>query len=99
MLGDTDHPLNQQGRTQAEGLQASLSAGGSDADALMASELVMCSPLTRAVQTCLIGLAPMLTQRPDVPLLLNPNLREKRNFGVSVPAVSRTTRPPSLPSR
>jgi len=81
MLGDTDHPLNQQGRTQAEGLQASLSAGGSDADALMASELVMCSPLTRAVQTCLIGLAPMLTQRPDVPLLLNPNLREKRNFG------------------
>ncbi|KAL1504451.1 hypothetical protein AB1Y20_010857 [Prymnesium parvum] len=81
MIGDTDHPLNRVGRAQAERLHAVLEAGGADADALMASDLVMCSPLTRAVQTCLIGLAPMLARRPDARLLLNPNLREKRNLG------------------
>ena len=81
MLGDTDHPLNHVGRVQAEALQASLLAGGADAEALLASELLLCSPLTRAVQTCLIGLAPMLEGRAAGTLRLNPNLREKRNFG------------------
>ena len=69
MLSDVDHPLNATGRVQAErlaeavrGLQQARGGGAADdeAAALLDAELVLCSPLTRAVQTCLIGLAPML---------------------------------------
>eukprot|EP00966_Prymnesium_polylepis_P154549 3568543-Prymnesium_polylepis.1 len=85
MLSTVDHPLNEAGRDQAEGLQASLRAGGAEAAALMASDAVMCSPLTRAIETCLIGLQPMLTAPTaaggEHVVVLNPNLREKRNFG------------------
>jgi len=107
-----------------------------EAARLLRAELVMCSPLTRAIQTCLIGMQPLLlpaqgacapaatSQRPNVAeaeadadvslaaavvakalevaysqldleeprqqqatvmtahtVMLNPNLREKRNFG------------------
>jgi hypothetical protein len=99
MLSDVDHPLNQLGRLQAEGLAAHLAAeiavcaaGGAAAKAsgLLDVQAVLCSPLTRAVQTCLIGLRPLLLAQPAVgggvvpPRVgvvdLNPNMREKRNL-------------------
>eukprot|EP00760_Papus_ankaliazontas_P012516 PhM_4_TR15341/c0_g1_i1/m.94665 len=44
------------------------------------SRQVVCSPLTRAVQTALIGLQPLLG-REGRSVILSPNVREKRNFG------------------
>lgn len=83
MMSDVDHPLNEKGREQAEGLLNSIKAGGAHAEELLAVPAVMCSPLTRAVQTCLIGLEPLLLQEGCDPysVALNPNLREKRNLG------------------
>ena len=66
-----------------------------EAQRLLRAELIMCSPLTRAIETCLIGLQPLLLPAHPVEggsaaetgssgrhgVLLNPNLREKRNFG------------------
>jgi len=100
MLSDVDHPLNQLGRLQAEGLAAHLAAemsagaAGAPVSGVLDVQAVLCSPLTRAVQTCLIGLRPLLLARPageraedDVPAAprigvveLNPNMREKRNL-------------------
>lgn len=96
MLSDTDHPLNAAGRAQAESLRDALSAeaaeaaaseGGPSTTSLLSVQAVMCSPLTRALETCLIALSPILVA-PAVAaavappaVLLNPNLREKRNFG------------------
>lgn len=83
MLSDVDHPLNEAGRAQAEELRAGVLAGGDAAATLASAQAVWCSPLTRAVQTCLIGLQPMLLPEglPARAVALNPNLREKRNFG------------------
>mmetsp|Transcript_6825 Transcript_6825/g.15324 ORF Transcript_6825/g.15324 Transcript_6825/m.15324 type:complete len:230 (+) Transcript_6825:666-1355(+) len=83
MLSNVDHPLNEAGRSQAEGLQSRLSSGGAAAEEMAGAELIMCSPLTRALQTCLIGLQPILVPADGIGrgVLLNPNLREKRNFG------------------
>ena len=85
MLADVDHPLNATGRAQAETLLAALHAGGPHADELLRAEAVMCSPLTRALQTCLIGLQPLLLPAGEGAAArvvdLNPNLREKRNAG------------------
>jgi broad specificity phosphatase PhoE len=88
MLSDVDHPLNEAGRQQAEALRDSIvaaaeSGASPDATSLLTAQEIMCSPLTRAVQTCLIGMEPVLLQRGAEPrhVLLNPNLREKRNFG------------------
>jgi hypothetical protein len=100
MLSDVDHPLNKLGRQQAEGLavhlaaEASAGTAGASASGLLDVQAVLCSPLTRAVQTCLIGLRPLLVIQPagertggDVPAAprvgvveLNPNMREKRNL-------------------
>jgi len=84
MLSDVDHPLTAEGRAQAEALAAQLSAAAGatpGGDSLLESTQVLCSPLTRAVQTCLIGLAPLLAgEGPRVRVVtLDPNLREKRN--------------------
>ena len=88
MLSATDHPLNETGRQQAESLCASLKAGGAHADEMLKAERVMCSPLTRAIQTCLIGIEPLLLRpfggdgvQSGTKVHLNPNLREKRNAG------------------
>jgi len=80
MLSDVDHPLNEVGRAQAEKLSEQLGGTSAEAAAMRGAALVICSPLTRAVQTCLIALAPMLDKSPRA-VCLNPALREKRNFG------------------
>ena len=87
MLSAVDHPLNANGRAQAEKLAERIAEGGADADEFLRAQLVVCSPLTRAIQTCLVGVAPLLgthgtgSDRPRGHVLLNPNAREKRNFG------------------
>lgn len=91
MLSDVDHHLNLLGRKQAERLAAHLMSEFSIDDGAKSGiagvQAVMCSPLTRAVQTCMIGLRPLLVAGPagsDHPQIqmveLNPNLREKRNL-------------------
>ena len=62
MLSAVDHPLNETGRSQAERLAEHLAAGGSEAEEVLKATLVVCSPLTRAIQTCLVGLAPLLAR-------------------------------------
>lgn len=82
MLSAVDHPLNDTGRSQAEGLARHLAAGGNEAEEVLKATLVVCSPLTRAIQTCLVGLAPLLAREGGARgVQLNPNAREKRNFG------------------
>lgn len=82
MLSAVDHPLNDTGRSQAESLARHLAAGGSEAEEVLKATLVVCSPLTRAIQTCLVGLAPLLAREGGArSVQLNPNAREKRNFG------------------
>jgi len=83
MMSAVDHPLNDTGRGQAESLARHLAAGGSEAEEVMKATLVVCSPLTRAIQTCLVGLAPLLAHEGSGArsVQLNPNAREKRNFG------------------
>lgn len=47
---------------------------------LCAAQLVICSPLTRALQTCFIGLHQLLAAR-GLPVVLKANAREKLNAG------------------
>ena len=120
MLSTVDHPLNEAGKEQAEGLRTALCEGvdrcADDALELMKAQAVWSSPLTRALETCLIALQPLIVQRSGpgcngtrggggggaatggaaeaaggeaaaaaavepLTVALNPNLREKRNFG------------------
>lgn len=83
MLADVDHPLNATGRAQSESLLDALKQGGPQAEEMLQAEVVICSPLTRALQTCLIGLEPLLLPEGGAARVvdLNPNLREKRNAG------------------
>ena len=48
---------------------------------LCATPLLLCSPLTRALQTCLIGLAPILASRAELTVTLAPNARERFTGG------------------
>ncbi|KAG8460653.1 hypothetical protein KFE25_011428 [Diacronema lutheri] len=47
---------------------------------LVGVQMVACSPLTRAMQTCVIALAPLMRHR-GCRLRVCPNLREKKNLG------------------
>lgn len=86
LLGQVDHPLTLLGWQQCIDLEAKLAAadnhleaGGDMMSKLLAAEVVLASPLTRAVQTALIGIRPLL-KRTGV-LRLCRNAREKRNLG------------------
>ena len=96
MYSQVDHPLSAGGRRQAEALAEAIQAGiaaGTAAGAtaeqqkeaaalqdLCASKLVLSSPLTRALQTCLMALGPALRERQQV-VRLSPNARERLNHG------------------
>jgi len=88
MVKETDHPLSIKGREQAEALSEKLQqlARGAEvdprADAMLSPDAVWVSPLTRAVQTAVIGLGPLLT-RPEglSKMTLLANAREKKNMG------------------
>jgi len=91
LYSQVDHPLNMLGREQAEGLAQKLaqaaSAPAADSEAAMlrdlcGAKLILCSPLTRALQTCLIALGHACNLRsPGRYVHLAPNAREKRNHG------------------
>lgn len=93
LYSQVDHPLNAKGRQQAEGLAASLAAASSSRLELVSDEacalrelcaapLVLCSPLTRALQTCLIGLGAACGLREAARRVrLVPAARERRNHG------------------
>lgn len=91
LYSQVDHPLNMLGREQAEGLAQKLaqaaSAPAADSEAAMlrdlcGAKLILCSPLTRALQTCLIALGHACNLRsPGRHVHLAPNAREKRNHG------------------
>ena len=90
MAREHDHPLNEAGYRQAFALQAAIRAAlaqpasdGSEpttAQSIGLAGAFWASPLTRAVQTAITALQPILTQ-PGVTLELKLNAREKKNFG------------------
>lgn len=97
MMKEHDHPLNEKGYQQALELQeairvaqslgwsgdnASLSPQAAAARHLIGCEAFWASPLTRALQTALIALEPLLqSSSPPRRLDLKANVREKKNWG------------------
>jgi len=86
MFRTKDHPLSVHGRDQAEALhtrlQGSASSGvASRATPMLTPDIIYVSPLTRAVQTAVIGLRQALVaaDRPGE-LVLMATAREKQNF-------------------
>ena len=70
-----------QARALAESVSSALSAGtSSELGGLESVELVMSSPLTRALQTCVVGLGPLLRAR-GLRCHLVPSCRESVNPG------------------
>jgi len=92
MVSHVDHPLNETGYAQAYRLQHAIRAAlTSSTDvsspleaaavrSLVSAQALWCSPLTRAVQTALVALQPLLSSS-GMSLHLKPNAREKKNFG------------------
>jgi len=77
-----DHPLSNRGRQQAEELAARLEAGTADVEPMIHPDVVYVSPLTRAVQTAVIGFSQgLLKSRGHCEFVLMPNAREKQNLG------------------
>ena len=88
-LKEEDHPLSNMGRDQATDLCAkvenTLKESSTDEDdnigtILNKVEKIYASPLTRATQTAIIGINPLL-RKLDSPLELTAYAREKRNVG------------------
>lgn len=88
LLEQVDHPLSDDGVKQCLELQnriADLQAPGSQNKAsaneqeLLEAQVALASPLTRAVQTAVVGLEPLLQRIGG--LRLCRNAREKRNLG------------------
>jgi len=76
----TDHPLSPDGRDQAEALNELIGKECKDSR-LMNPDVVYVSPLTRAIQTAVIGLGKVLSEPGSGHLVLMANAREKQNFG------------------
>lgn len=76
----TDHPLSPDGRTQAEKLNE-LIEQDTQLPELLKPDIVYVSPLTRAIQTAVIGLRKVLEASGGGHLVLMANAREKQNFG------------------
>lgn len=78
----TDHPLSTKGRDQAENLSSLIEKAHPDKDStLLKPDVVYVSPLTRAIQTAVIGLRKVLSQPGFGELVLMANAREKQNLG------------------
>ena len=90
MVREHDHPLNETGYKQALQLQLAIRRALADppkdgqepttAQSLGLAGAFWASPLTRAVQTAITALEPILSQ-PGNMLELKLNAREKKNFG------------------
>jgi broad specificity phosphatase PhoE len=82
MYKRADHPLSSFGRDQAIGLASELaSATDKSAAQLGSPDMVYVSPLTRAIQTAVIGLGDALVKSGNTTMVFMPNAREKKNFG------------------
>jgi broad specificity phosphatase PhoE len=82
MLKEYDHGLSETGKGQAEGLSEDIAANKEDPDVveMLGATTIFCSPLTRAIQTTLIGLQahPVLTAKG---LVLTKDAREVKKIG------------------
>ena len=67
MLKQTDHPLDHQGRLDAEKVRDHIKAGKKkyckETEQLLKTNAVWTSPLTRAIETCLIGMRPVIVEQ------------------------------------
>lgn len=89
LLLKSDHALSHKGLAQARALRALLAdalarapgglARGAPLERLARADAVWCSPLTRALQTCLVGLRPLLSAR-GLPVCLRKNAREPQHL-------------------
>jgi len=76
----TDHPLSPDGFAQSEALNEAIEKDTKHLG-LLNPDVVFVSPLTRAVQTAVIGLRKVLSEPGSGELVLMANAREKQNFG------------------
>jgi len=80
-----DHPLSQKGCAEAEALAERIQSIADDSkDTIMLRpDVVYCSPLTRAIQTAVIALQPVLNASGDSSgeIVLMSAAREKQNLG------------------
>lgn len=88
MAQTTDHPISVKGRGQAEGLRDRIDKAQArdlaHARAMLGADAFYVSPLTRAIQTAVIGLGPGLlgSEAEEAgELMLMGSAREKQNFG------------------
>lgn len=72
-----DARLTAKGQIQCQQLSASIK---DSFPALMESELIVTSPLTRCVQTALLSLEPIFKYQPTVPFVAHESLRETVNY-------------------
>eukprot|EP01059_Diplonema_ambulator_P037292 TRINITY_DN978_c0_g1_i4.p1 TRINITY_DN978_c0_g1~~TRINITY_DN978_c0_g1_i4.p1 ORF type:complete len:2281 (+),score=591.71 TRINITY_DN978_c0_g1_i4:169-6843(+) len=83
-LKETDHPLSVMGQEQATslcmGIEDAIREGGEEGKLFEGIEKCYASPLTRAVQTALIGANPVIRKTGEK-LTLTRYAREKRNVG------------------
>jgi len=77
MMTHKDHKLSRKGVQQAQELEEFVGQCSCFQDA----KAVICSPLTRAIETAVIGLRPLLQQKKRLGVKLMANARERRNFG------------------
>eukprot|EP01006_Ploeotia_vitrea_P046375 TRINITY_DN67022_c10_g2_i1.p1 TRINITY_DN67022_c10_g2~~TRINITY_DN67022_c10_g2_i1.p1 ORF type:complete len:403 (+),score=22.71 TRINITY_DN67022_c10_g2_i1:68-1210(+) len=84
MLSAKDHPLNEVGIAQANALASKIElAEGtscSTTQQFLSTSRVYSSPLTRALETCVVALQPLFKMNAKL-VNLAANAREKRNFG------------------
>lgn len=86
MARTTDHPLSVEGRAQAEALRRRLEQAKAEANpaatAMLRPDAVFVSPLTRAFETAVIALGPLLTGADGIgEMVLMANARERQTLG------------------
>jgi len=83
MVKERDHPLTSAGYRQAHALALEIEAasrGDGSFGSLLDASAVWCSPHTRALQTTLVGLHPLL-EGGQLRVCLKPSARERKSLG------------------
>jgi len=88
MLSQTDHPLSEAGRDQAEALNKLIEQAVEDPKsvtgaAIAQPDIIYVSPLTRAIQTAIIAICQVQAKKGGCELVLMPQAREKKNTVLS----------------
>jgi len=87
LVTHTDHPLNEHGIQQAQGLAEKMQSSNHELNEkekqFMATDCILASPLTRAIHTTMVALQSLLfnPSKQHTKLRLMANAREKRNAG------------------